>query len=85
MKISVYAICKNEEKFAARWAASMQEADQVVVLDTGSTDGTVEQLRQAGVQVYEKKIEPWRFDVARNEALALVDDDTDICICTDPG
>lgn len=83
MKISVYAICKNEEKFAARWAASMQEADQVVVLDTGSTDGTVEQLRQAGVQVYEKKIEPWRFDVARNEALALVDDDTDICICTD--
>ena len=48
MKISVYAICKNEEKFAARWAASMQEADQVVVLDTGSTDGTVEQLRQAG-------------------------------------
>lgn len=58
MKISVYAICKNEEKFAARWAASMQEADQVVVLDTGSTDGTVEQLRQAGVQVYERKLSP---------------------------
>ena len=83
MKISVYAICKNEAQFAARWAASMQEADQVVVLDTGSTDDTVQILRQAGVQVYEEKIEPWRFDVARNRALELVDADTDLCVCTD--
>ena len=28
MKICVYAIAKNEAKFAARWAASMGEADE---------------------------------------------------------
>ena len=37
MKIAVYAICKNEESFARRWMESMSEADEVFVLDTGST------------------------------------------------
>ena len=37
-RIYVYAICKNEEAFAARWAESMAEADGIYVLDTGSTD-----------------------------------------------
>ena len=27
MKVIVYAICKNEEKFVERWVASMSEAD----------------------------------------------------------
>ena len=31
MKIAVYAICKNEEKFASRWAQTAAEADEVVV------------------------------------------------------
>ena len=29
-KVCVYAICKNEEKFADRWMDSMGEADLVV-------------------------------------------------------
>ena len=41
-KISVYAICKNEEKFVDRWYESMKEADEIYVLDTGSTDLSVE-------------------------------------------
>ncbi|MDD3341642.1 MAG: glycosyltransferase [Bacilli bacterium] len=82
-KVCVYAICKNEEKFVDRWAASMKEADAIYVLDTGSTDQTVSKLKKAGVHVTQKKIDPWRFDVARNESLTLVPEDTDICICTD--
>lgn len=82
-KICVYAICKNEEKFVERWVNSMKEADEIIVLDTGSTDNTVNKLRELGVKVYEKKIQPWRFDVARNESLNLVSDDADICVCTD--
>ena len=46
-RVCVYAICKNEAKFARRWMASMSEADDIVVLDTGSTDGTPELLRSA--------------------------------------
>lgn len=82
-KICVYAICKNEEKFVERWVNSMKEADEIIVLDTGSTDNTVNKLRELGVKVYEKKIQPWRFDVARNESLNLVSDAADICVCTD--
>lgn len=82
-KICVYAICKNEEKFAARWARSMNEADCVVVLDTGSDDNTVNILKDNGVYVEQKVISPWRFDVARNESMELIPPDTDICVCTD--
>ena len=69
MKVCVYAIAKNEEKFAARWAQSMKEADEIFVLDTGSTDETVKILEENGVQVSVQKIEPWRFDKARNASL----------------
>lgn len=83
MIITVYAIAKNEAKFAARWARSMSEADNVVVLDTGSTDDTAQILRQNGVAVTSEIISPWRFDRARNRSLELVPKDTDVCVCTD--
>ncbi len=83
MNIVVYAICKNEASFVDRWMDSMGEADQIVVLDTGSTDGTQEKLRGRGAQVWEETISPWRFDTARNRSLELVPEDADICVCTD--
>lgn len=83
MKIVVYAISKNEEKFVNRWVNSMNEADEIYVLDTGSTDKTVELLKQNNVNVTIKEIKPWRFDNARNESLKLLPKDTDICVCTD--
>ena len=61
MKIVVYAICKNEEKFVDRWVDSMSEADKIVVLDTGSEDNTVEKLRNRGVFVTEEIISPWQI------------------------
>lgn len=81
--ITVYAISKNEEKFVDRWVKSMSEADNIVVLDTGSTDNTVKKLTERGVYVTVKNIFPWRFDTARNESLKLVPKNTDICVCTD--
>ena len=83
MKVVVYTISKNEEKFVNRFCESMKEADEIYVLDTGSTDDTVKLLRENGVNVLVKEIVPWRFDVARNESLNMVPDDTDICICVD--
>ena len=82
-KICVYAICKNEEKFIERWVKSMSEADEIYVLDTGSTDNSVKKLKSLGVNVYEKKFKSFRFDDARNESLKLIPDDIDICVCTD--
>lgn len=82
-KICVYAIAKNEEKFVDRWFNSVKEADYIYVLDTGSTDNTVDKLKELGVVVDQKIIDPWRFDVARNEALKMVKDDIDICVSID--
>lgn len=83
MKVCVYAICKNESRFVDRWMDSMEEADGIYVLDTGSSDDTVERLNGRGAYVEREVISPWRFDTARNKSLELVPDDTDICICTD--
>ena len=82
-KICVYAICKNEEQFVDRWYESMKEADYVVVLDTGSTDNTVQKLRDHGVIVDVKTYDPWRFDTPRNDSLNLIPEDANILISTD--
>jgi hypothetical protein len=83
MKIAVYTITKNEEQFIQRWADSCKDADYRVIVDTGSTDGTVEAARAAGCIVHEIKVNPWRFDVARNSSLSLVPGDADLCIALD--
>jgi glycosyltransferase involved in cell wall biosynthesis len=82
-KVCVYAICKNEESFVDRWMDAVSEADQVVVVDTGSTDNTIKKLKQKGAAVYPEKIDPWRFDTARNIAMDHIPDDTDICVSND--
>lgn len=83
MKIVVYAISKNEEKFVDRWVNSMKEADAIYVLDTGSTDNTVKMLKNNNVNVVVKEINPWRFDEARNASLDIIPDEFDIYVCTD--
>ncbi len=72
MKIAVYTIALNEAAHAERWARSAADADYRIVADTGSTDDTVERLSNAGVTVHRIAIRPWRFDVARNTAMALI-------------
>ena len=83
LKICVYTITKNEEKFIERWAKSAQDADLLLIADTGSDDKTVEIAEANGVQVYDICITPWRFDLARNASIALIPKDIDVCICLD--
>jgi glycosyltransferase involved in cell wall biosynthesis len=83
MKTVVYAICKDEAKRVAQFMESAREADGVYVLDTGSTDGSPDALRQAGATVTVQTFTPWRFDAARNAALATVPDDVDVCVICD--
>ena len=71
MKIAVYTIALNEAANAQRWADSAADADYRIVADTGSSDDTVERLTRAGVTVHRIAIRPWRFDDARNAAMAL--------------
>lgn len=82
-KICVYAICKNEEKFVDRFMDQADEADLVVVADTGSTDNTMQKLRDKGARGYGIDVNPFRFDYSRNKCLEFVPDDVDICVSAD--
>ncbi|MCI4680519.1 glycosyltransferase [Rhodoblastus acidophilus] len=83
MKVAVYTIALNEAAHAERWANSATDADYRIVVDTGSTDDTVERLTKAGVTVHRIAIRPWRFDDARNAAMALIPANVDICCSMD--
>ena len=69
LKISACVIVKNEEANLPRWLAWAKAlADEMVVVDTGSTDRTAELARKAGASVYSFE---WRkdFSAAKNFAL----------------
>lgn len=83
MKIAVYAICLNEEKFVKRFCDAAKGADLIFVADTGSTDNTVALLEANGAKVAHIRIKPWRFDHARIAAQALLPSDIDICVSLD--
>jgi len=83
LKICVYAISKNEAKFVKRFYKSTKDADLIVLADTGSTDNTVELAKECGMAVYDIRVNPWRFDTARNVALCLVPKDIDVCLSLD--
>lgn len=88
MKIAVVTIAKNERHFIERWYESAKEADYLLIADTGSTDGTYEHALHFGAfntNLYTRQISinPWRFDDARNAALALLPDDIDYVINLD--
>jgi glycosyltransferase involved in cell wall biosynthesis len=68
--LSVIVITKNEAHNIATCLQSVLFADQLVVLDSGSTDGTVKIAEKMGAQVSQSS--DWRgFGVQKNRALAL--------------
>ena len=74
-RLSVCLIVKNEEKFLAQCLKSVRDlAQQIVVVDTGSTDRTVEIAREFGAEVHSFT---WcdDFSAARNAALEHVTGD----------
>lgn len=88
LKLTVYAICKNEKENIDKWLKCFSEADYVCILDTGSTDGTWELLQKnkkkyKNLILGQKEIKPWRFDTARNESMKLIPKDTDIFFMVD--
>lgn len=68
--LSACMIVKNEEKFLAQCLKSIRDAvDEIIIVDTGSTDRTVEIAQSFGAKVYHH---PWRnsFSEARNHSLS---------------
>jgi glycosyltransferase involved in cell wall biosynthesis len=68
MSLSVVIITKNEEANIARTLDSVQWAEERIVVDSGSTDRTLEISRQNGAAVFE---EEWKgYAAQKNSAIA---------------
>ena len=64
--ISLCMIVKNEEKVLGRCLDSSKDiTDEIIIVDTGSTDGTKEIARRYGAKIFDQK---WQddFSLARN-------------------
>ena len=57
--------------------------DYWVIVDTGSTDNTTALAHSLGIHTITREFSPWRFDTARNTALAMLPQDIDLCIALD--
>jgi predicted O-methyltransferase YrrM len=77
MEVALYAISKNEEKNVKKFIEISKKFSHTVVVDTGSTDNTVQLLKGAGIEVYEHPQNREEFDFAksRNQALSYVKTD----------
>lgn len=68
-KLSAVLIVKNETKTLERCLKTIRWADEVVVYDTGSTDGTQDLARKLGARLFLGiPIKPFHFAEARNRA-----------------
>jgi len=70
VKLSVALIVRDEAEMLPGCLESVKDADEIVVVDTGSTDNTIEIARDYTDEVYELT---WRdnFAAARNHAKEL--------------
>ncbi len=74
MRISVTIITRNEEASIAACVQSLSWADEIIVLDSGSTDKTVEIAREMGAKV--SVTDDWPgFGPQKNRALEMATGD----------
>ena len=66
--VSAVLITLNEVDVIRRCIESLGGIDEIIVHDTGSTDGTQDVARDLGAEVSTTRISPFHFATARNEA-----------------
>jgi len=94
-KLSIAIICKNEEANLQRCLDSflpiimmkddktLEPLTELIILDTGSTDRTVQVARKFTDKVYEKEFIPWDFSKARNYGIKKATGDKILIIDAD--
>src|SRR6202795_4759809 len=81
MGLSVAIVALNEEANLGRTLASVRWADEIVVVDSGSTDRTCDIARTLGARVYSRKLDGlaeqknYAASLASNDWLLSIDCD----------
>ena len=74
-KLSLCMIVKNEEKLLPGCLESAKDfVDEIIIVDTGSTDKTIEIAKQYNAKIYEH---PWEnnFSKHRNQSISYATSD----------
>ena len=81
-KLTVIIPCKNErENLVACIVSAQQVADEVLLADSGSTDGTLELARELGCRIIEREygtsgdFKNWAIPQAAHEWVLILDAD----------
>lgn len=80
-KVTAIIPCYNEEMHLAEVIASVQWADEIIVVDSYSTDGSLPIARAAGVRILQREYENsasqknWAIPQATHDWIVLVDAD----------
>lgn len=82
MKVSAAMMVKNEEEMLPRCLESIKWVDELIVVDTGSTDKTVEISKSYGAKVFHH---PWENDFSkhRNQSIGYATGDWILIIDAD--
>ncbi|GAA6185020.1 glycosyltransferase family 2 protein [Aliiglaciecola sp. NS0011-25] len=79
--ISVFIITLNEEKYLNQVLENLRNFDEIILVDSGSTDNTVEIAKQYGAKVYHQdwlgfaKQKSYAMSLCRNDWVLNVDGD----------
>ncbi len=86
IKASVYIICKNEEKHIKRVLESVKEFDEIIIVDSGSTDNTLEIAKNYTKNIYHQewmgfaKQKEYARSLCSNEWVLNLDADEELTI-----
>ncbi len=83
LKIAVYAVTRTNDSGVRGWYESVKNADHLLIVDTSPSNRLLFASKSLGIRVEKVSVTPWRFDIARNAAIALTPSDFDVCISLD--
>ena len=83
LSICVYAISRDGERGVRRWFESAKDANYLLVVNAHPEFKPLFVAKSLGIVVKEVSIEPWRCDIARNSAIALIPEWIDVCVSLD--
>ncbi|NLM75576.1 MAG: tetratricopeptide repeat protein [Clostridiaceae bacterium] len=86
----VYSFFKDHKDYILSFLNSIKNADQIILCNAGSNDGTLDLIESyikenpdVNIRIVPVHICPWRYDDVRNIGLALMSPSIDLCLCLD--